>query len=110
MFWGFQLKKCWIFFLVKGMMNAEKSFFFLSNASKYIEIIQREVVLDIKRAFPYGGEIFQQDLAPCNTAKKVFEENHINILDWPGNSSDMNSIENYCENRKKGIAQPKRSS
>ena len=40
------------------------------NADKYIEVIQCKVVKGMKKAFPNGGEIFQQDLAPCHTAKK----------------------------------------
>ena len=67
------------------------------NADKYIEVILRKVMKDMERAFPYGGGIFQQDLAPCHTAKIVkttFEENHIKVLDWPGNSSSLNPIEN----------------
>ena len=39
----------------------------------------------------------QQDLAPCHTSKqvkKVFNEAAINVLDWPGNSPDLNPIEN----------------
>ena len=55
------------------------------------------MVRDIKRAFPNVGGIFQQDLAPCHTAKKVkkvFEENHIKVLDWPGNLPNLNPIEN----------------
>ena len=67
------------------------------NADKYIEVIQCKVVKDMERAFSNGEGIFQQDLAPCHTAKKVkkfFEENHIKILDWPGNSPNLNPIEN----------------
>ena len=54
------------------------------NADKYIEVIQCKEVKDMKRAFPNEGGTFQQDLAPCLTAKKVkttFEENHIKVLD-----------------------------
>ena len=40
------------------------------NADKYIEAIQCKVVKDMKRASPNKGGIFQQDLAPCHTAKK----------------------------------------
>ena len=39
----------------------------------------------------------QQDLAPCHTSKKMrtfFEENGLTTLDWPGNSPDLNPIEN----------------
>ena len=88
MFWGsFSFKGIGSLFPVQGMMNADK----------YIKVIQRKVVKDMERAFPNGGGIFQQDLAPCHTAKKVkkfFEENHIKVLDWPGNSPDLNPIEN----------------
>ena len=66
------------------------------NADKYIEVIQRKVMKDMERAFPNGG-IFQQDLAPCHTAKIVkttFEENHIKVLDWTGNLPSQNPIKN----------------
>ena len=43
----------------------------MMNAGKNIRVIQRKVVKDLERAFPSGGGIFQQDLAPCHTAKKV---------------------------------------
>lgn len=88
MFWGsFSFEGVGSLFPCTGMMNAEK----------YIGVIQQKVVRDMERAFPTGGGIFQQDLAPCHTAKKVkkfFEEKRINVLDWPGNSPDLNPIEN----------------
>ena len=88
MFWrSFSFKSIGSLFTIKGMMNA----------NKYIEIIQGKVVRDMERAFPNEGGIFQQDLAPCHTAKKsekVFEENHMKVFDWPRNSSDLNPIEN----------------
>ena len=43
------------------------------------------------------GIIFQQDNAPCHTAKickQWFEENNIKIMSWPANSPDHNCIEN----------------
>ena len=58
MFWGVSALKVLDFFSL------------LLNADKYIELIQRKVVRDMKREFPNGGEIFQQDLAPYHTAKK----------------------------------------
>ena len=54
------------------------------NVDKYIKVIQRKVMRDMERVFPNGRGIFQQDLAPCHTAKKVqntFEENYIKVLD-----------------------------
>ena len=50
------------------------------------------------RKFPEGSEIFQQDLAPCHTCQKVknfINLNNISVLDWPGNSPDLNPIENF---------------
>ena len=43
------------------------------------------------------GIIFQQDNAPCHTAKiywQWFEENNIKIMSWPANSPDLNCIGN----------------
>ena len=40
---------------------------------------------------------FQQDNAPCHTAKLVeawFKENNINVLQWPARSSDLNPNKN----------------
>ena len=47
--------------------------------------------------FPEGDGIFQQDGAPAHTAKSVkafLAQEGIEVLDWPGNSPDLNPIEN----------------
>ena len=41
------------------------------NSNKYISVIEQKVIPDMRRAFPDVGGIFQQDLAPCHSAKKV---------------------------------------
>ena len=67
----------------------------------------------MERTFPNGGGIFQQDLAPCHTAKKVkkfLKENHMKVFDQPGNSPDLNPIENLWTSKnlalKKGLNNP----
>lgn len=44
-----------------------------------------------------GGFVYMQDGAPCHKAKSVMKfllDNDIVVLPWPGNSPDMNPIEN----------------
>ena len=44
-----------------------------------------------------GTDIFQQDGAPCHKSRMMmawFAEEGFTVLDWPGQSPDMNPIEN----------------
>ncbi|GFU89983.1 putative transposase like protein [Trichonephila clavipes] len=48
-----------------------------------------------------------QDGAPCHTARSIkafLAEQNILLLDWPGNSPDMNTIENDWELMKREVA------
>jgi len=67
----------------------------------------------VRVTFPEGGGIFQQGLAPCHTSKmmqKFFKESKLSVLEWPGNSPDLNPKENLWAIIKKGcksmITQP----
>ena len=53
------------------------------NANKYINVVNHKVMRDMQSAFPDGGGIFQHNLAPCHSAKKVqkvLQENGIKVL------------------------------
>lgn len=47
---------------------------------------------------------FMQDGAPCHTAKSIknlFSESNLQVLPWPGNSPDLNPIENVWNGLKR---------
>src|ERR1043165_3377930 len=70
------------------------------NARKYIsDVLEPKLVRSVVDIFgPNNADyVFQQDGAPCHTAKictKWFADNNIEVLSWPGNSPDLNPIEN----------------
>ena len=69
----------------------------MMKSDQYIEVIQQRVIPDMQKAFSSGNGIFQQDLASCHSSKKVkkiFSDHSISVPDWPGNSPDLNPIEN----------------
>ena len=88
MFWGsFSYTGVGSLYPIEGIMNGDK----------YMQVINNKVLPDMQDAFPNNDGIFQQDLAPCHRANKVkqlFSEKGISLLDWPGNSPDLNPIEN----------------
>ena len=87
MFWGsFTVHGPGALDPVTGMMNSDR----------YIDVLTRKVLPQLNKDFPTGDGIFQHDLAPCHTSKKVtkfLQDHHIAILAWPGNSPDLNPIE-----------------
>jgi len=67
------------------------------NSDKYIDINERKVIPNIRRVFLYDEGIFQQDLAPCHSSRKVkaiFRKHKLNVSKRPGNSLDLNLIKN----------------
>jgi transposase len=77
----------------------------MMNSSKYIEIL-KSIVLLFLQTFAYSKRAFQHSLASCQNSKavkKFIQENKISTLDWPGNSPDMNRIENLWSILKKSL-------
>lgn len=76
-----------------------------ANASGYLKVIEEKVKLHMNIT---GITIFQQDSAPCHTAKVVkkwFCDNDVKLLeDWPSNSANLNVIENCWSTMKKSVA------
>ena len=57
---------------IEGMMSSDK----------YIDVIENKAIPDMRKAFPYGGGILRQDLAPCHSSTKVkaiFRKNKLSL-------------------------------
>ena len=74
----------------------------------YKEVLQRRLLPRLRDWFPNGESfVFMQDGAPCHTARSVkafLQQENVPLLPWPGNSPDMNPIENVWELIKREVA------
>lgn len=67
----------------------------------YVNILRNNLMPSVNRLGLLDHFVFQQDNDPKHTSrvgKAYFEENEIELLDWPAQSPDINPIKNLWYN------------
>lgn len=87
MVWGCFSGRGGLWFLKPGLMM---------NSDRYIEVLEQKVIPWMER---HRCKFFLQDGAPCHKSKRSMAvlkrmEDKFKVMDWPGNSPDLNPIEN----------------
>jgi len=81
-----------------------------TNGKKYLDLMKE--TLELHTAV-HNCEIFMHDGPPCHRAKIVtdfLKTKNIKLLEWPGNSSDLNPIENFWTKLKNRVPEKHPSS
>ena len=73
------------------------------NGTKYLNLLKEKLEI---RMMVHDYNVLMHDDAPYHKAKSVknFLQENVDILDWPGNSTDQNPIENLWNVMKNKVA------
>ena len=69
----------------------------MMNETKYIDVLENQMLPSARSLFSDDDWIFQDNNAPCHRAKKVqhwYGTQKVERMDWPAQSPDLNPIEN----------------